>query len=109
MSRLISWFVIFGTIWFFIFVVPAWVEGGKARVEREIAAAPANGPKPKAVKTKYGEIKRARLEGSDKRNVELVEYPNGLTCVKFRIHTAHGKGAGIDCDWSKYSEKGKKL
>lgn len=105
MSRFFSWLVIMSTVCFFIFVVPNWLEKSKLERERVLEAAPVNGPTLKAVKTEFGEIKRARLEGYKNEGVELVEYPNGLVCVKYRIEGTNARGAGIDCDWSKYNEK----
>jgi len=105
MSKFFIWFVIMSAVCFFLFVIPNWAESSKLERQKKLDAAPVNGPAPKAVKTEFGEIKRARLEGYEKDGVELVEYPNGLVCVKYRLEGLRARGAAIDCDWSKYNEK----
>lgn len=108
MSRFITWLVAVAAGYFFFLFLPAAISESKKEYAIRIQKASEESPKLQESKTLFGKIKRARLEGTDDRNVELVEYPNGLVCVKFKTYVTRGAGAGIDCDWSKYSEEDSK-
>ncbi len=104
MSKIFTWLVVVAAGYFFFLFLPKVIDESKKEYEVRIQKASEEPPKLQESKTLFGRIKRARLEGTDNSNVELVEYPNGLVCVKFKTYVTHGKGAGIDCDWSKYRE-----
>lgn len=105
MSKIFTWLVVVAAGYFFFLFLPATVSEIKKEHAIRVQKASDESPKLQESKTLFGKIKRARLEGTENRNVELVEYPNGLVCVKFKTRMTHGTGAGIDCDWSKYREE----
>lgn len=105
MGKFLTLLVVAAGGYFFIELLPAAIDKSKKEHEVRVQKASEEPPKLQESKTLFGKIKRARLEGSDSRNVELVEYPNGLVCVKFKTYVTRGTGAGIDCDWSNYREK----
>ena len=105
MGKFFTILVLIAAGYFFFLFLPKAIDESKQQHEIRVQKASEESPKLQESKTLFGKIKRARLEGTDNRNVELVEYPNGLVCVKFKTYVTRGSGAGIDCDWSKYREK----